>query len=765
MQKSPALKRSIGGFVPVWAALFWLLIGGVAAAEPVSRALLVGVSNYPKETVGEFQLAGPKNDVALMIDTLPILGIAPENAIVLADSLEQTTSPRPADGMPTRKAILDGLALLAARSQRGDFALIYLSGHGSRQPDLAPEKRAVPKADGFDEVFLPIDIGVWDSDREKVENALLDFELGQAVAAIRAKGAHVWVIVDACHSGTMTRATGDAVIKQVPMEALKIPQAAIDKARALAEARAPKTRSTSGPAPRTRSLWSGRDAPAAAPEEGSYVAFFAAHPDERARQEALPKEADDRLPRGVMTWHLVRALRLGQSPSYRDLGFLVLQGYDQLTGRQVPVPMFEGDLTRPVIGSGTAGERRYLASRTGEGLSIAAGLVDGLTAGAIVSLALPDAPEKLLGYGRIERPGLAKSGLVLVERDGLAAKADDFRKEMPLVARVVEKGMDLSFSVGVLDARPATPGEVAARDALEQIGKTEASPFRIVAGNAPADVYLKAEDDRLWLIPPDSVLEKSGRAQTPSVALTAATTPDAARRLIEQNLARLAKTRNLMRIAGVMGPTAMAKKLTIEAFLHRDGRTAPANARAPDDRSCRARQDVIPDDALPISGDLGTAIPDIRHCDRVYFRLTNTGDAPIDITPLYIDGAGHTSYHGAATGVRVEPKSVPTILSIGLVTFNTRTGQPEAIGHERMLFIAVEIADKQAIPADFRYLADVQPTRNTVGGPAALRAFLNTGAFAQPKTRSSVSAPALGDGAAAGIIEYRWRVVAPEGAR
>ena len=41
-----------------------------APAFAATRALLVGVSSYPAESVGDLQLTGPKFDVALMIETL-----------------------------------------------------------------------------------------------------------------------------------------------------------------------------------------------------------------------------------------------------------------------------------------------------------------------------------------------------------------------------------------------------------------------------------------------------------------------------------------------------------------------------------------------------------------------------------------------------------------------------------------------------------------------------------------------------------------------
>ncbi|MDK9697953.1 MAG: caspase family protein, partial [Siculibacillus sp.] len=221
------------------AAAMFLASTAMASAEPQTRALLIGVSNYPKETVGDLQLAGPKNDVALMIETLARIGVPAKNVTVLADGLETTTANRPADGMPTRAAILAALDRLAAESGPGDFVLLHLSGHGSQQPMTDPARSEGAKADGLEEIFLPIDIGAWEDSIGAVKNALVDHELGRAVTAIRAKGARVWVVVDACHSGTMTRAGGDAVAKQVPPATLRIPEAALVAARARAAAAVP----------------------------------------------------------------------------------------------------------------------------------------------------------------------------------------------------------------------------------------------------------------------------------------------------------------------------------------------------------------------------------------------------------------------------------------------------------------------------------------------------------------------------------------------
>src|SRR5690606_19996963 len=83
-----------------------------------------------------------------------------------------------------------------------DFVYLHLSGHGAQQP----ERKAGDETDGLDEIFLPVDIQKWADRASGVPNALVDDEIRDALDAIRAKGAFVWVVFDCCHSGTATRA-------------------------------------------------------------------------------------------------------------------------------------------------------------------------------------------------------------------------------------------------------------------------------------------------------------------------------------------------------------------------------------------------------------------------------------------------------------------------------------------------------------------------------------------------------------------------------
>ena len=110
----------------------------------------------------------------------------------------------------------------------------FLAGHGSRQPEVRPDRENV-KPDGLDEIFLPADVGRWDGPTARVTNAIADYEFRAWIQRILDKGALVWGIVDACHSGTMLRdVPGRKSLEKVrgvaPQE-LGIPEAAIERVR------------------------------------------------------------------------------------------------------------------------------------------------------------------------------------------------------------------------------------------------------------------------------------------------------------------------------------------------------------------------------------------------------------------------------------------------------------------------------------------------------------------------------------------------------
>lgn len=748
------------------AAGLGLAASGAAAAK--TAALLVGVSAYPAESVGDLQLTGPKFDVALMIETLRNLGVPDTDTIVLADGLGETWVDRKADDAPTRAAILAGLDRLAGKVGPGDTALIFLSGHGSQAPEIAPEGKAIPEADGMDEIFLPIDIGTWNDTAGAVENALVDDEIGAAVTRIRATGATVFLVVDACHSGTLTRgaAPDGQMVKKIDPGVLGIPADRIAAARA----KAPALRS-GGPGS-VREGGFGAPAPGAV-AEGGYVAFYAAHADQLALQRNMPKSfAKDvvRRPHGILTFNLVQALRAGRSGTYRDLAHAVMSGY-QAWGVQAPVPLFEGDLAKPVLGRAETGPRRFPLKVEAEGARLEGGLVDGVEAGSVYVLSRADDPKAApLGHVRVTAARTALAEIEPIERDGIAAPdLAALSRGRLLVATLVEPVVGLAYTV----ARPELPADASGPTAnlaaaLDQLaGRGAASGLAFVLPGEPADLGLTVVDGRLFLSMDAQPPVTTGREQSPSVPLSAFADPAKAADRLAMVLQPLAKARNLIRIADAVAEDAVREKLTIEAFLHREPPlpSGSAGIRPPDDRPCPALvPDVLPQGAVPFAtlAPDGLDLVDLVHCDTAYFTLANRGDRPIDVTPLYVDGAGGISYMGPPEGLRLEPGAKPRIVPVRIVTYSQRRKMPLPVGLERLLFIAVAQADRSAVPADFRYLAQaaVAQAPNRGGGASPFRALLETAAFAPGLTRSA----AVGGVGEAGVVQFRWRVRAPAGA-
>ena len=613
------------------------VIFGFLTAQPLSaadRALLVGVSNYPKETVGNLQLQGSKNDVALMLRTLRERGFDDRNMIVLADSMNETGERRPADAAPTRAAIMAALDRLARDAQAGEQVVILLSGHGSLAPITNPAS-LIHHPDGMTPIFLPIDIGKWDDTAGAVENMIAGAEFGEKITAIRAKGAFVWVIVDACHSGAITRGAEEGVVaKKISPDMLGVPAARMEAARRMAEAARPKTRSIGGATAKPVSTLGNQ--PSAA---GGYVAFFAAHPKELALQRNLPKgyDVDDKRPHGILVFYLVQALRTGRAQSYADVAQMVMAGYDQW-GVDAPSPLFEGDLRTGILGAKQDGPRAFPARVENGALRLEAGVLDEVEEGAIVALVLADKPADILGHARVNKPGASSAMLEPVAHGGMAAPTvRDLEYAGRLAGRIVERGMGLEMRVALPPQAEAGTEAERAMQALRALEKGEEplpSAIRFVTAPAPADIFLSISDGRIWFSPATGEVIKEGRARTPNLEVRATSSQRAIASDITRVLRAQLKVRNLIRAAEAMGAGPSGQALEIKlAVAPATATSLPATAKSPDDFECDTPSlDRLPEGATPIAS--AAEMPALGQCDTVYFSLRNKGQKVVDITPL-----------------------------------------------------------------------------------------------------------------------------------
>jgi hypothetical protein len=104
------------------------------------------------------------------------------------------------DDKATRKAILAGLQWLVDGSHAGDKVLFYFSGHGAQQPDTNGDED-----DRLDETLCPVDASATRA------NMVVDDEINDYLQKLA--GRKVLVVIDSCHSGTITKSVLPSNIK------------------------------------------------------------------------------------------------------------------------------------------------------------------------------------------------------------------------------------------------------------------------------------------------------------------------------------------------------------------------------------------------------------------------------------------------------------------------------------------------------------------------------------------------------------------------
>lgn len=173
------------------------LIGGLMMHAETKRALLVGISDYGNamEDSNKWANISGANDVLLLS---PLFSEHGYTVTSLVDSLA------------THANITKALEQLAQDSNNGDKVYIHFSMHGQPFEDLDGDEE-----DGWDEALIPVNAqmqyseGVYDG-----QNHLLDDELEVYFNDIRSKigpDGHLYVILDACHSGTASRGDDDHI--------------------------------------------------------------------------------------------------------------------------------------------------------------------------------------------------------------------------------------------------------------------------------------------------------------------------------------------------------------------------------------------------------------------------------------------------------------------------------------------------------------------------------------------------------------------------
>ena len=156
------------------------------------RALLIGINRHANP---DFDLKGAVNDVHNMRELLTgYLGFEAGQVRVLTDE------------EATREAILrEARDWLVAGTRPGARALLYFAGHGYHQEDDNGDEQ-----DGRDEALVPHDARRVSGPDEspRFANLIIDDEVGALFEDLADRQGYL--IVDACHSGTITRSVSPA---------------------------------------------------------------------------------------------------------------------------------------------------------------------------------------------------------------------------------------------------------------------------------------------------------------------------------------------------------------------------------------------------------------------------------------------------------------------------------------------------------------------------------------------------------------------------
>ncbi len=169
-------------FKQVFCILFGFM-GIITACYAENRALLVGIDNYQCIQ----SLVGSKQDVENMTQFIQSeWHYQPGQIRTLTDD------------DATRDGILRAFdEWLIGGSQVGDKVLFYYSGHGTYVQD---NNGSPDESDGFDEALCPVNACQQNGKRI---NLVRDDDINQRLK--RLNGRQAMIIVDACHSGTITK--------------------------------------------------------------------------------------------------------------------------------------------------------------------------------------------------------------------------------------------------------------------------------------------------------------------------------------------------------------------------------------------------------------------------------------------------------------------------------------------------------------------------------------------------------------------------------
>jgi hypothetical protein len=565
----------------------------------VTRALLIGVSHYPNLGPQQ-QLEGPPNDVALVRRMLmdEPFNVSSERITVLVEPTRWRSEDPRAPARPTRANIAQAFRHLAEEAGPGDQVVVMFAGHGSQQPENGP---GGDEDDGLDEILLPSDVGRWDGGVRAVERAIVDDELGSWLTSIRAKGAFVWALIDACQSTSATRGSTETA-RTVAPTTLGIP----------AQLTSRLSRTRGQPA---ESSMIGHMGTA-----GDIAALYAAQTIEPTPEKRLPEGSKQAQVHGLFTYTLVRTIQQAAGRlTYRDVAERVIRHYRAL-GRMAPTPGFEGGgLDRAVLGTASfSGSARLRLGPTVQGrTTLRAGAVHGLVNGAMLAIYPPEGSlgrDARLGHVVVsEDPGANTAVVAPISYDGMAA---------PSPEQLVEnaRGEIVVFGPALTALRVAhqpAPGsssaiEQAVGAAARQLGTATKGLAVFVERATDADWVVRVgQDGQVTLAPSSGWRAHDDLGQERQAPVVLAKRDGDIARPLSASVSAIARVSNLLKLAANQlsgGDVA----IELEVLRYSAQQAEPTR---------------LATDAVAV----------VRLGDVLAFRLRNTGVVAVDVSVLFID--------------------------------------------------------------------------------------------------------------------------------
>lgn len=722
-----------------------------AAPKGRIRAVIIGVVNYNPQIMAP--MIGAYNDSVLIAETLIREGGKPEDITLLLDPptpqlLAEKGNPRmrqtalKPDGIGTRANILGAFKRMIDTTQPGDEVLISFSGHGMQQDETV----AGNEPDGLDEVFLPYDTGpATAGTRNRIDNAVLDDEIGAAIDAIRAKGGNVTYLADYCHSGDSNRSADNKDNGAPTSDKLKI---TLNRKYA-SSADGAFVRDLAVETSKPRAGW------------GSYVGMLAVPSKEQAKQFLAPKYADplEQAAHGLLTVYTMANWNNPRVYSYRDLANRVTAGIDS---HKAPRPEFDGDLDRPVMGglmktavaaSSGGSWAVYKAARDFnvpttdpvklDKLEMSAGQLQGVVEGTIVGLALasPGGDKKIL-YGRVDKADAYKAILVPTSFADIPAETwNDVRdldgkpliREVRLIATIEQQPVQLDYRIALPATRGApTPAQAAVLTALKAIKPADIGATFVEPGQ-PADLILSFEQrqapgkpafEALALTqPPGQVSTAFGDINLTDIMSAGGDTAIRTRFVLGGALVKATRFNRLQR---VLASPAMetggegsdpAKDVKVEFYVARPKAVPAVTAECP---TTTADYYAVDPQAKRVGGDGSEAgSMSFQRCDWLFIKVTNTGKDDVYVNPLIFSPDGGILLFDGRDGRIGMKRDNPTRLRAGesgVLQYNLSDAQQGAALRDDFVLLVSDVTD--GVPLSYARLVQCPVVPGPEDGPA-----------------------------------------------